>query len=110
MSKWTGVLNVNLWLIFIPNRISDITAAQRFAEIPPINLASPDNPVTEALLLSQLRHALIDVGFMYIEGHGMPQETINAMREALHTLFSLPSEAKSESALSGSPHFLGYSA
>ena len=40
----------------------------------------------------------------------MSEETVNAIRDALPALFALPPVAKAECALSGSPHFLGYSA
>lgn len=80
-----------------------------FTEIPRINLALADDPQTEALLLSQLRHALLNIGFLYIENHGIPQKVIDDMIQALPTLFSMSADAKAQVALSNSPHFLGYS-
>lgn len=81
-----------------------------FTEIPRLNLSQANDPSTEPQLLAQLRHTLINVGFMYIENHGIPEKTITDLQDALPPLFALPRAAKDEVALSKSPHFLGYSA
>ncbi|TDZ18951.1 putative 2-oxoglutarate-dependent dioxygenase [Colletotrichum orbiculare MAFF 240422] len=80
-----------------------------FTEIPRLDLSLANDPATEHVLLDQLRHALTDVGFLYVVNHGVPASTISDVIEALPTLFGLPAEAKEEIALSNSPHFLGYS-
>lgn len=80
-----------------------------FSEIPTLDLSLARDPATEADLLAHLRHALTNVGFLYIINHGVPEEAISDVVDALPELFSLPPEAKSEIALSNSPHFLGYS-
>ncbi|KAH8180023.1 2OG-Fe(II) oxygenase superfamily protein [Sarocladium implicatum] len=81
-----------------------------FTEIPRLDLSLANDPSTEPKLLSQLRHALINVGFMYIENHGVSSAVTQDLRQALPRLFALPAEAKEEVTLSKSPHFLGYSA
>lgn len=87
-----------------------MASPKNFTEIPRIDLSLANDPQTEPLLLSQLRHALLHVGFLYIENHGVPEPVIDGVIQALPTLFSLPQDAKDEVALSNSPHFLGYSA
>ncbi|GJC80937.1 putative 2-oxoglutarate-dependent dioxygenase DIN11 [Colletotrichum liriopes] len=80
-----------------------------FTAIPTIDLSLANNPASEARLLGQLRHALINVGFLYIVNHGVTENTVSDVVEALPKLFALPAEAKDEMALRNSPHFLGYS-
>ncbi|KAK2035182.1 2OG-Fe(II) oxygenase superfamily protein [Colletotrichum zoysiae] len=80
-----------------------------FTTIPIIDLSLADDPASEAGLLERLRHALVHVGFLYVVNHGVLEETISAVVEALPRLFALPAAAKEEMALANSPHFLGYS-
>ena len=61
------------------------------------------------LLLDQLRNALYNVGFLYIENHGVPQPTISALTDLLPPLFDLPLESRAGLSKANSPHFLGYS-
>ncbi|KAF4903559.1 putative 2-oxoglutarate-dependent dioxygenase DIN11 [Colletotrichum viniferum] len=86
-----------------------MSQAHTFTEIPRIDLSLASDPATEPYLLDQLRDALINVGFLYVINHGVPEVTISNVVEALPTLFALPAEAKDEIALRNSPHFLGYS-
>ncbi|KAL0931316.1 2OG-Fe(II) oxygenase [Colletotrichum truncatum] len=79
------------------------------AQIPRIDLSRASDPATEPALLGELRHALTNVGFLYLINHGVPEKTISDVVEALPTLFALPVDAKNEIALKNSPHFLGYS-
>jgi isopenicillin N synthase-like dioxygenase len=80
-----------------------------FTEIPRIDLSLAGDPLTEPALLAKLRYALIDVGFMYIENHGVTSHVVDDIRTALPELFALPPSAKAAVSLSNSPHFLGYS-
>ncbi|KAK2042898.1 2OG-Fe(II) oxygenase [Colletotrichum somersetense] len=80
-----------------------------FTTIPIIDLSLADDPASEAGLRERLRHALVHVGFLYVVNHGVPEETVSAVVEALPRLFALPAAAKEEMALANSPHFLGYS-
>ncbi|KAF9877878.1 hypothetical protein CkaCkLH20_04454 [Colletotrichum karsti] len=86
-----------------------MSPSQSFTEIPRIDLSLASNPATETVLLDQLRHALTNVGFLYVINHGVPEKVISDVVEALPTLFALPTEAKDEISLRNSPHFLGYS-
>lgn len=80
-----------------------------FTSIPRLDLSHADSPSTEPQLLSSLRHALTQVGFLYIENHGVPRHVVSDMQAALPDLFALPPSAKNDVALRNSPHFLGYS-
>lgn len=81
-----------------------------FTSIPVIDLAlAPSSTSNRQELLSQLRHALERVGFLYVSNHGVPVNVISDLVDALPRLFSLPDGAKEEMALHDSPHFLGYS-
>ncbi|KAF6805162.1 2OG-Fe oxygenase family protein [Colletotrichum musicola] len=80
-----------------------------FTSIPIIDLSLSSPPSTTPALLSQLRHALTEVGFLYIVNHGVPADAVADVVNALPTLFALSPEEKDEIALRNSPHFLGYS-
>ncbi|KAK0629511.1 oxidoreductase [Bombardia bombarda] len=85
--------------------------AHDFTEIPTLDLSLANDPSTSGKkqLLAQLRHALTNVGFLYIINHGVPDAVISNLTGTLSHLFSLPLKAKEEIALRNSPHFLGYS-
>ncbi|KAJ2987178.1 hypothetical protein NUW58_g4648 [Xylaria curta] len=80
-----------------------------FEAIPTVELSLADDPNTLPQLLGDLRHALVDVGFLYISNHGVPSHVIAELVSALPELFSLKEESKRAVALENSPHFLGYS-
>lgn len=80
-----------------------------FTEIPTIDFALAEDPATLPGLLQNLRHALVDVGFLYVKNHAVPQDTIDNLVTILPRLFALPQQAKEAIALENSPHFLGYS-
>ncbi|CAH0016869.1 unnamed protein product [Clonostachys rhizophaga] len=81
------------------------TTTPDFINIPRIDLSLPGHDQ----LLSDLRYALTEVGFLYIENHGVPTNLISDLKNALPRLFSISPESKAEVALENSPHFLGYS-
>lgn len=81
----------------------------KFSEIPTLDLSLASFPDTRTLLLKQLHHALVSVGFLYISNHGVPDNVINNLVNILPQLFRRPDADKQEIALSNSPHFLGYS-
>lgn len=61
-----------------------------------------------ASFIDDLRHAVRDVGFFYLEGHGIPQSVIDAVLEESRRFFALPEAAKLEVEMVNSPHFRGY--
>lgn len=80
-----------------------------FASIPVIDLSLSSSKDTESQLLSELRNALVNIGFLYVKNHGVPSDVITDLQEALPKLFALSTDEKEEVALEKSPHFLGYS-
>jgi isopenicillin N synthase-like dioxygenase len=66
-------------------------------------------PSLKLELLSDLRYALTNVGFLYVSNHGISSAIITSLVDALPHLFSLSEQEKFEVSLSNSPHFLGYS-
>ena len=79
-----------------------------FTTIPRLNLGLAEGP-SRPELLRRLRYALTEVGFLYVDNHGVPESAIDAVTDALPRLFDLPPSDKDEIALANSPHFLGYS-
>jgi isopenicillin N synthase-like dioxygenase len=80
-----------------------------FASIPVIDLDDASNPATRGRVVEQLRHVLLNVGFLYIRNHGVPENIIHNLVDVLPVLFNLTDKEKSEVAIHNSPHFLGYS-
>ncbi len=80
-----------------------------FASIPTIDISLASHPATRPRLLADLRHAVVDVGFLYVSNHGVPSAVISDVVSALPRLFGLDEAAKRAVALENSPHFLGYS-
>lgn len=77
--------------------------------IPILDLSWSNSPEKRVLLLEQLRSALFDVGFLYIQNHGVPEATVSNLTTRLPALFDLPAEERAEMSKMNSPHFLGYS-
>ncbi|KAH0840477.1 putative hyoscyamine 6-dioxygenase [Fonsecaea pedrosoi] len=77
--------------------------------IPTIDLRKAGDPTTRPELLQDLRHALFEVGFLYLSGHGIRESIVQDLVDALPRLFALPDAVKDSVALVNSPHFLGYS-
>ncbi|EPE08734.1 2og-fe oxygenase [Ophiostoma piceae UAMH 11346] len=89
----------------------NVVEMQTFEKIPTLDLSWTNQDDTRREpLLAQLRHALVDVGFLYIVNHGVPDNIISDMTAVLPILFSLTDVEKEQIALHNSPHFLGYSA
>ncbi|KAF9559231.1 Clavaminate synthase-like protein [Agrocybe pediades] len=63
----------------------------------------------KAQFLEQLRHALINVGFLYLSNHPVSQANIDTLISYIPKLFALPQEAKDKIKMANSEHFLGYS-
>ena len=60
--------------------------------------------------LAQLRHALINVGFLYLTNHSVDTDLINSLvNNYVPALFALPQDEKDKIRMANSPHFLGYS-
>lgn len=80
-----------------------------FSEIPILDLSQAQDPDTKPQLLVQLRHALLEVGFLYIKNYGIPNDLIQQVIYQGKALFDIPEEEKLKIEMKNSPHFLGYS-
>jgi isopenicillin N synthase-like dioxygenase len=84
-------------------------ASSDFTSIPVIDLAKADISDARIKLLTDLRHAVTNVGFLYVKNHGVSNIVVESLVNALPLLFSLSEQEKEYVALKKSPHFLGYS-
>ncbi|KAK9325422.1 hypothetical protein V1517DRAFT_254241 [Lipomyces orientalis] len=80
-----------------------------FTEIPILDLSQSHNPETKPQFLTSLRHALLEVGFLYIKNYGIPDSLTQEVIRQSRRLFDLPDEDKLRIEMKNSPHFLGYS-
>jgi isopenicillin N synthase-like dioxygenase len=76
--------------------MNDMRANLRdFIEIPVLDLSRANaGPQAERALAAELRQAAIDVGFFYIVGHGVPQQTIDDAFAIAGKFFAWPLERK----------------
>ncbi|KAJ5754383.1 Oxoglutarate/iron-dependent dioxygenase [Penicillium manginii] len=81
--------------------------SSNFQSIPIIDLSLANSPATRSGLLQQLHQALIEVGFLYVSNHEVPQNVVSDLKEVLPRLFNLDLEHKEKVALYNSPPFLG---
>lgn len=87
------------------------TATADFSSIPILDysLVSSSQPGDREAFINQLRHALINVGFLYLKNHSVPQSIVDRLIGSIPKLFDLPQEAKDKIRMENSQHFLGYS-
>ncbi|KAI9010074.1 Clavaminate synthase-like protein [Hyaloraphidium curvatum] len=65
-------------------------------------------PADRAAFLSQLRHALTNVGFMQLRNTPVPWSLVQKLVGYAGPLFALPDAEKEKLEMSTNPHFLGY--
>ncbi|KAF7337748.1 Clavaminate synthase-like protein [Mycena sanguinolenta] len=77
-----------------------------YTEIPVVDwtLAQRDKP----LFLTELRNAMINVGFLYLSNHPIPMDLVDKVIDLTPKFFELPQEVKNSIDMSKSPHFHGY--
>ncbi|KAK2802523.1 hypothetical protein FQN50_007329 [Emmonsiellopsis sp. PD_5] len=80
-----------------------------FDTIPILDLAQARNPETKPAFLDSLRHALLEVGFLYIKNTGLDAQLIQNVIDEGKKFFDLPDEKKLEVEMKNAPSFLGYS-
>lgn len=80
-----------------------------FSSIPIVDYALLSSPSTRPIFISQLRHALVNVGFLYLCNHPIQSATVDTLISYFPKLFDLPQEEKAKLRMINSPHFLGYS-
>ena len=89
---------------------STVTDDDDFTSIPILNYALLSSPDTRPVFIRQLQHALINVGFLYLENTPDPDDALfNEVIAYLPRIFALPQERKEALRMVNSPHFLGYS-
>ena len=78
-----------------------------FDSIPILDLALARDASTKPSFLIDLRHALLEVGFLYIKNTGVPTSLINEVIEEGKRFFDLPDEKKLEVEMKNASSFLG---
>jgi isopenicillin N synthase-like dioxygenase len=81
-----------------------------FTAVPVLDYTLLSSPTTRPEFLKQLRYALIDVGFLYLQHPPVAPELVARLVAAIPHLFDdLSQDEKEDIAMAKSPHFLGYS-
>lgn len=83
--------------------------SSNFQFVPVLDYSLLSDPATRSTFIDQLRHALINVGFLYLKNPPVTDETFDSLLSYIPRLFALPQEEKDALAMTNSPHFLGYS-
>lgn len=65
-----------------------------FDTIPILDLSLAKDPSTKPDFLDQLRHALLEVGFLYLKNVGIPNSLIQQVKDEGVAFFDLPVEEK----------------
>ncbi|KAI0517196.1 hypothetical protein F5B22DRAFT_133271 [Xylaria bambusicola] len=80
-----------------------------FTSIPILDLAQSRDPATKPQFLAELRHALMEVGFLYLKNVGIPDELWRDVISEGRAFFDIPQEEKLKIEMKNAPSFLGYS-
>ncbi|KAK4170286.1 hypothetical protein QBC43DRAFT_249567 [Cladorrhinum sp. PSN259] len=80
-----------------------------FTSIPILDLALAHDPATKPGFLTELRHALLEVGFLYLKNVGISDEFFQQVIEEGKAFFDIPEEEKLNIEMKNAPSFLGYS-
>jgi isopenicillin N synthase-like dioxygenase len=78
------------------------------SRLPVLDFSLVSSPSTKPLFLSQLRHALVHVGFLYLSNHSVPATIVDTYVSYIPKLYALPQEEKDKISMMNSPHFHGY--
>lgn len=84
-------------------------AKQSFKEIPVLDLSLAGNSETKPPFLESLRHAVLEVGFLYIKNFGIDEAFLEQVKNEGIAFFDLPEEKKLEIEMQNAPSFLGES-
>ncbi|KAJ9130414.1 Isopenicillin n [Pleurostoma richardsiae] len=80
-----------------------------FTSVPILDLALARDPATKPAFLADLRHALMEVGFLYLKNVGIPDELFQDVITKGKAFFDIPTEEKLKIEMKNAPSFLGYS-
>ncbi len=65
-----------------------------FTSIPILDLALAQDPATKPAFLSELRHALMEVGFLYLKNVGISDDFFKQVTKEGIAFFDIPTEEK----------------
>lgn len=65
-----------------------------FQSIPILDLSLARNPETKPEFLKELRHALMEVGFLYLKNIGIPDDLWQSVIRLGKEFFDIPEEEK----------------
>lgn len=88
--------------------VIEIKEPETITSLPVINLAEFDNPLTRDDAHEHLALIAREIGFFYLEGHGIDPEQVEELARLSRQFFDLPLEQKKTIELINSPHFRGY--
>ncbi|KAH9906561.1 Clavaminate synthase-like protein [Xylariomycetidae sp. FL2044] len=80
-----------------------------FTSIPILDLALAKDPDAKPAFLADLRHALMEVGFLYLKNVGIPAELWQQVISGGKAFFDIPRGEKLKIEMKNAPSFLGYS-
>ncbi|KAJ1327785.1 non-hem dioxygenase in morphine synthesis N-terminal [Microdochium nivale] len=80
-----------------------------FTEVPVLDMALADDPATKPGFLADLRHALMEVGFLYLKNVGISEELFQKVIAEGRGFFDIPREEKLKIEMKNARSFLGYS-
>lgn len=78
-----------------------------FDSIPILDLSKARDPSTKPAFLLDLRHAVLEVGFLYIKNAGIDDKLIQDVIVEGKKFFDLPTDKKLEVEMKNAPSFLG---
>ncbi|KAK9819032.1 hypothetical protein WJX74_007795 [Apatococcus lobatus] len=92
----------------------EIEAGRAFTSLPVINISPLVDKAQSALAKAQVGAELVkacrNVGFFYVTGHGVEEETYRGILQLARTWFQLPEEVKKQIDIGPHTHFRGYQA
>lgn len=93
-----------------PLRTVMTKARTNFSEIPLVDVSGlrSTDPNKRSAAVKALDRAARDVGFIYIAGHGVPDDVIQGLKTAAKALFDLPAETKMDYYIGKSSNHRGY--
>jgi isopenicillin N synthase-like dioxygenase len=80
-----------------------------FSSVPILDYSLVGDPVRKPDFIVQLRHALINVGFLYLSNPPVSEQDVDTLVAYIPQLFALPQATKDSIRMANSEHFLGYS-
>lgn len=65
-----------------------------FSSLPILDLSLADDPATKPAFLADLRHALMEIGFLYIKNVGISEDLFQKVISEGRAFFDIPLEEK----------------